>query len=422
MPEKEFTHPEITFLDFLDTMIDASARHNRREKRRSERWWGNLWVDVRLYFRLIFISLFKSKNSQGPFKSRRILFLAMFIPVWTTSQIIHWFFIFLDEFIHPEYRQQSIEKPLFIVSNFRCGSTFLQRLLAKDRANFASFRMWEIFLAPSIIERSFFRLLVKIDQFFGGLLLKLAHFIDNSTMGNVDIHMVSFFAPEEDENIMLHTWTSSYVQYMFPYLDEIPDYLRFDESLPEKRKHQIMFYFERMIKRQLFAHPESKHYMSKSPAFTAKINCLYEQFDDARFIYLARNPYEVVASTTSWLSYAWQVFSDTPDKYVFTERIIPLVKYYFIDSLAKLEAHHPDSYIILRYDELIADPDAFVRNIYDKFDYEMTPEFEKVLRQEAEQAMYYQSNHVYELEEMGFSREQIYEELKEIFERFGYEK
>ena len=422
MSEKEFTHPGTTFLDFLDTLIDASARRNRRVKRRSERWWGNLWIDVRLYFRLLFLSLFKSKNSQGPFKGRRIFFIAIFIPIWTTSQLIHWFFFFLDEFIHPEYRQQNIEKPLFIIGNFRCGSTFLQRLLAKDRANFASFRMWEIFLAPSIIERSFFHLIVNIDHFFGGFLLKLAHFIDNSTMGNVDIHMVNFFAPEEDENMMLHTWTSSYIRYMFPYLDEIPEYLRFDESLPEKRKQQIMFYFERMVKRQLFAHPESKHYMSKSPAFTAKIDCLYKQFEDAQFVYLARNPYEVIASTTSWLSYAWQVFSNTPNKYVFTERIIPLVKHYFMDSLAKLEAHNPDSYLILRYDELIADPDAFVRNIYSNFGYKMTPEFEKILRKEADLGKQYQSNHAYKLEEMGFNRDEIYEEFKEIFERFGYEK
>ena len=422
MTHKETAPQPATFLDFLDSLVDASARRDRRIQRRSERWWGNLWINARLYFRVLYRSLFQHKNTQGPLKGRRIIFLLMFIPVWSLGQVLHWLFIFLDDLVHPAYRQQTVTKPLFIIGNFRCGSTFLQRLLARDRANFATYRMWEIFLAPSIIERQFFRLLVRIDRFFGSPFLKLAHRFDRSTMGTVDIHKVSFFAPEEDENVMLHTWTSSYVQFMFPYLEEIPDYLHFDEVLPEKRKQQILFYFERMVQRHLYAHPESKHYLSKSPAFTSKIDCLYEQFPDARLLYLVRNPYEVVASTTSWLSYAWHVFSDCPERYPFRDRIIPLCKHYYQQALAKLEAHPPESYLILRYEDMVADPEAFVRQIYDTFNYPISPAFAKTLAQESQRARQYESSHQYNLETMGFDREEIAREFSDIFERFGYKK
>ena len=403
-------------------LIDASARRNRRVKRRSERWWGNLWVNARLYVHLLYRSLFKNRGTQGPLKGRRIVFLAMFIPVWTAGQLIHWLSIFLDDLIYPEYRQQAVEKPLFIIGNFRCGSTFLQRLMARDRVNFATFRMWEIFLAPSIGERRFLHLLVRIDRALGGLVLKLAHRFDRSTMGWVDIHKVSFFVPEEDENVMLHTWTSSHIQFMFPFLEDIPDYLHFDEALPAKRKQQIMFYFEHMVQRHLYAHPESKHYLSKSPAFTSKIDCLYEQFPDARFLYLVRNPYEVVASTTSWLSYAWHVFSDCPDKYPFRERILPLCRHYYQDALEKLSARDPNSYLILRYEDMLKDPEAFVRQIYDFFGYEISPAFAEILREESQRARRYESSHAYNLEEMGFDRAEIAREFAEIFERFGYQK
>ena len=422
MAEKELSSHHATFLDMLDNIVDASARHDRRAKRKSERWWGNLWVNARLYVRLLWISLFKSKDTNGPLKGRRIVFLLMFIPVWTIGQLIHWTFIFWDDLAHPDYRQQEIEKPLFIVGNFRSGSTFLQRLLAKDRRNFAVYRMWEIFLAPAIIERRFFRFLSRVDDALGGYGKKIAHHFDDSTMGNVDLHKVSFFAPEEDENVLLHTWTSSYLMFMFPYLDEIPDYFHFDEDLPEKRKHQIMFYFERMVKRHLFAHPESKHYLSKSPAFTAKIDCLYEQFDDARFLYLVRNPYETLGSTTSWLSYAWNVFSECPEQYVFTERMIPLLHHYYENALAKLEKNDPATYKIVRYEDLVADPEKTIRDVYEHFGYEMNNNFETLLHKEAERAKQYISTHEYDLEEMGFSKEQVYEEFKDIFERFGYEK
>ena len=422
MAQKDISSPDETFLNFLDEVVDASARHNRRAQRKSERWWGNLWVNARLYVRLLWISLFKSNGTNGPLKGRRIIFLAMFIPVWTIGQLIHWTFIFLDDLVHPEYRNQTVEKPLFIIGNFRCGSTFVQRLLAKDRQNFAVYRMWEMFLAPAIIERKFFRFFSKVDDLLGGFGKKLAHRFDDSTMGNVDLHKVSFFAPEEDENVLLHTWTSSYLMFMFPYLEEIPDYFHFDEVLPEKRQHQILFYFERMVKRHLFVHPESKHYLSKSPAFTAKIDCLYDQFEGARFLYLIRNPYETLASTTSWLSYAWHVFSDCPEKYVFTERMIPLMQHYYRDAFNKLEQHDPDSYKIVRYEDLTDNPEKTIREIYETFGYEMNPQFEQILVKEAEAAKQYISSHEYELEAMGFDREQVYEEFKYVFERFGYEK
>ncbi len=422
MIDKETRPQHPTFLDFLDNIVDASARRSQRARRRSERWWGNLWINARLYIRLLWISLFRSKDTHGPLKGRRILFLAMFIPVWTIGQAIHWLLMFLDDLIFPEYRQQTVEKPLFIVGNFRCGSTFVQRLLAKDHTNFAVYRMWEIFLAPAIIERKFFRGLSRLDRLFGGFIGKLARKFDRSTMGNVELHPVSFFSPEEDENVLLHTWTSSYLMFMFPYLEEIPDYFHFDEVLSDQRKHQILFYFERMVKRHLFAHPESRHYLSKSPAFTSKIECLYQQFEGARFLYLVRNPYETLASTTSWLSYAWHVFSPCPSKYVFTERMLPLLHHYYEDALEKLERHDPASYKIVRYEDLVADPEGIIRDIYDYFGYKMDADFEKILIAESEQAKQYQSTHEYDLEEMGFDKEQVYREFKPIFERFGYEK
>ncbi|MBN2048235.1 MAG: sulfotransferase [Anaerolineaceae bacterium] len=409
-----------TLMSLLDHLVDAVGKNNRRAKRRSERWWANLWIDIRLYFRLLYLSLFRSKNSMAPITRRRVFFLALFIPVWTFAQSMHWFFLLMDDLFHPEYRQETVEKPVFIIGNFRSGSTFLQRLMAKDRQNFASFRMWEIFLAPSIIERQFARLLMMIDKAFGSPIWSFAQKFDQSTMGQVDIHKVSFFAPEEDENLFFPAWASAYINYLFPFKEEIPDYLYFDEKIPESRKTQLFSYYKRMVKRHMHAHPESRYYLSKSPSFSAKVESLAKNFPDARFVYLTRTPLEVVPSTNSWLGYAYHYFSDCPVKYPYQERIIPLCKHYYFDTLKQLEAIDPERVLIVEFEDLVADPAGTVRLLYERMGYPMNPAFEKVLEQEAERSRGYVSDHEYDLEEMGFSKAQIVEEFAEIFERFGY--
>ena len=69
----------------------------------------------------------------GPLNRDRFIFLLLFYPIWGCILLFAWTGFIADEIFFPGYRKQPVEKPLFIVSNFRSGSTFVQRTLARDQ-------------------------------------------------------------------------------------------------------------------------------------------------------------------------------------------------------------------------------------------------------------------------------------------------
>jgi hypothetical protein len=80
-----------------------------------------------------------------------------------------------------------------------------------------------------------------------------------------------------------------------------------------------------------------------------------------------------------------------------------------------------DSHVIVRYDDLVSDPEGTVRKIYDRFGFRIGPAFERILREESARARRYSSRHDYDSNENGLSRRQILDAYADIFERFGFE-
>lgn len=62
-----------------------------------------------------------------------------------------------------------------------------------------------------------------------------------------------------------------------------------------------------------------------------------------------------------------------------------------------------------------------IEDLYGRLGLEMDEAFRQVLDQEAAEARQYTSRHHYSLEEYGLSREQLYRELREVFEEYGFE-
>jgi omega-hydroxy-beta-dihydromenaquinone-9 sulfotransferase len=380
--------------------------------------------NFRLFWRMAIRSFFQSKNTYGKLTGKRIKFLIIFYTVWPLVSIITWLCLFLDDLIFPDYKKQPIEKPLFILGNFRSGSTFIHRLLSRDSGMFTSMRTWDIFLMPSITQRKFFWGLARIDKIFGSPLVNRLKGFDKRSLGQVRIHKISLFDPEEDENILLHAWSTFFVSFLFPFLDDLPPYQFFDDAMPAAEKKRIMGFYRDCIKRHLYAtHSQgTRHFASKSPASSAKIETLLEFFPDARILYLARNPLDMLPSTISWLSYAWHVFSEPDEKYLYRDQVLALTKYCYHHPLNFIDQNPSPSKMILNYDDLIRLPDQAIRSIYEQFGYAESPGLEKIIQTAIDETVTYQSDHVYHYEEMGFSREEILREFDDIFERFNFDR
>src|SRR5512145_571808 len=285
-----------------------------------------MYPNFRLFWRTTYRSFFDSKHTPARLTRKRLIFLLLFYALWPIGQLIHWLSFFLDDILFPGHKTQRIEKPLFIIGNLRSGSTFLHRLLSRDSETFTSLTIWDIYLTPSVTQKKITQFFSRLDKKLGGHLHRLLHEFDRRTLGQFKIHPISFFQPEEDENILLHVWDSFWVSFLFPFMDEMPNYQHFDEALSPEHKRRIMTFYKSMLQRHMYA-TGKKYFVAKNPAFSAKIETLREFFPEARIIYLARNPLDMLPSTISWINYARRQFTDPEPGYHYIEEILDLTQH-----------------------------------------------------------------------------------------------
>ena len=209
--------------------------------------------NFKLFWRTMYRSFFAPKNTPARLTRKRITFLLLFYLVWPMGSLMHWFCFFLDDILFPGHKTQPIEKPLFILGNLRSGSTFLHRLLSRDSETFTSLTIWDIYLTPSVTQKKITQLVSRMDKKLGGHLHRLLYEFDRRTLGKFKVHRISFFQPEEDENILLHIWDSFWVSFLFPFVDEMPNYRHFDEALTPEHKRRIMAFYKSMLQRHLYA-------------------------------------------------------------------------------------------------------------------------------------------------------------------------
>ncbi|MBL8077508.1 MAG: sulfotransferase [Anaerolineales bacterium] len=377
--------------------------------------------NFRLFWRSFYRSFFASKNTTARLTRKRFLFLLLFYTVWPLGSLIHWFCFGLDDILFPAYKNHSIEKPLFILGNLRSGSTFLHRLLSRDTETFTSLTTWDIYLTPSVTQKKITQFIAGLDnRYFNSTLHKLLYKFDAATLGKLKIHPISFFQPEEDENIHLHIWDGYFVTFLFPFMDEMPNYQHFDEALSPEHKKRIMTFYRSMIQRHMYA-TGKKYFVAKNPAFSAKIETLVEFFPEARIIYLARNPLDMLPSTISWINYARRQFTDPGKGYFYIEEIVDMTQHWYSHPLKYLDAHPSPRHLIMKYDDLIQRPETVIRAFYEQFGYPDKPGLPVIIDRAVKETLTFNSDHMYSLEEMGFVREQVIGMYPEVFKRFEFD-
>ncbi|HEX5840457.1 MAG TPA: sulfotransferase [Anaerolineales bacterium] len=377
--------------------------------------------NFRLFWRTTYRSLFAPENTPARLTRKRIIFLLLFYTVWPVGQLIHWLCFFLDDVFFPGHKTQLIEKPLFILGNLRSGSTFLHRLLSRDTETFTSLTTWDIYLTPSVTQKKLTQFFSRLDKKLGGHVHRLLYEFDRRTLGQFKIHRISFFQPEEDENILLHIWDSFWVSFLFPFMDELPNYQHFDEALSPEHKRRIMTFYKSMLQRHMYA-TGKKYFVAKNPAFSPKIETLLEFFPDARIIYLARNPLDMLPSTISWINYARRVFTEPEEKYLYLDEILDFTQHWYRYPLHYIDSHPSPRHLILNYDDLIQRPELVIRSFYEQFGYPDKPGLDIIVDEAVKETLTFKTDHVYSYQEMGFSRKQIVEIYGDIFERFGFDK
>lgn len=385
--------------------------------------WRIMKFNWRGFARFSRNGLFKARDTHYRLTMHRIGWAIAFYTFFPLLELATWGGFLLDDLLFRGYRKQQVHEPVFIIGNPRSGTTFLQRLMSRDVDNFTSMKTWEILFAPSITQRRFWHALSALDDRLGGHVKSWAKAVERRYGTELVTHRLSLKEPEEDEFILLHIWSTVVINVFSAIMDEALAYTHFDRALPRAEKERITAFYKRCVERHAFAHgvENERHHLAKSPCFSPKIESLWSAFPDAKFIYLVRNPLDVVPSYVSLLDLQWSILADPLEEWAGRDYVLEMIRHWYTYPLDRLAAAPSHRYAIVRYDDLVSDAERTVTDVYGRLGLEVSPQFGQVLRTATERERHYVSNHSYSLENMGLTREQLVSAFRDIFERFNFD-
>ncbi len=249
-----------------------------------------------------------------------------------------------------DLRYRSISKdfeiqkdPIYVLGHWRSGTTFLHQLLCSY--NDVSY--------PTTYQTVFPNNLF----FLQGLLKAIVKFYMPEKRLVDEIQMHVDFPQEEDFALGNEVGFSFYYWFYFP-----GDYKRIREEhltlskVDETKRKAYMEGYRRFIKRSLL-YVKGGQYIAKNPPNMARIPFLLEMFPESRFVYIERNPYEVILSTFKFFKgflitlQLQEISDDDLWEFIFSNYRM-MYEIYQVDKL-----QIPSGNLVeLRYEELIRDP------------------------------------------------------------------
>ena len=380
-----------------------------------------MYFDFRTFLRLACLSFLNNrKEILPPLTAKRVVFLIVFFTIFPVIQLFNAFCFLLDDIFFPEYRDMEIKAPVFIVGNPRSGTTFIHRLMSMDEEHFFFFKSWEI-MFPAIIQKKALSVIGDIDRLLGGMFSSRVKRFESRRFHNFNkMHQTGLFLPEEDDKLLMHIFSSFDLVWFFPF-KEVDCFSRFDQLVGPRERKRIMTFYKNCIKRQAYFKGGNRHYLSKTPYSSLKIDSLYEYFPGCKVIYMARNPLEVIPSMINMAHEIWRATIDIKVKYPLQDIIYETAKLYYNYPLARLGRAPQSSYEIINYKDLISAPGRAIQTVYRKAGLEIAPKYQKILNEEEKKSATYNSRHSYSLDQFRITREQIISDLQDIFDRFGFD-
>ncbi len=269
-------------------------------------------------------------------------------------------------------------EPLLVLGHWRTGTTLLQELLSLDPRH-VSPTTYECFSA------NHFLLSERFVKWWMKRLMPRSRPMDNVAVG--------LDRPQEDEFALFCLGVPSpYLDWAFP--NEPPRhqaYLDLRSLAPaerEKWKAALVWFLKSLARK----HP-GKRFVLKSPTHSYRVRTLLEVFPRARFVHIVRDPSVVIPSTI----HTWKRMTDfhgaqRPKHDGLEEQVFERFERYFEVFTEDRGLIAPERFCEIRYEDLVADPVAGVREIYARLDLgEIAPAL-PALEEHAARSSGYQTN------------------------------
>ncbi len=365
----------------------------------------------------VYYSFFRAKSTPARLSGKRILFLSVIFLLYPLWQLYLRLGYYLDEILFPAYRQQTIDSPIFIVGNFRSGTTFLHHLLLRDR-DATALKTWEIYFAPSILYRKVFRAFIKISRMIGSPVRWLVKEINKPIESYMYMHETGIDKIEEDSHIFYHVWSSYNLFALFPFPELAERYIYYDQKVSPEQKERDFGYYREILRRHVYLNG-GKRYISKNPDFSPAVKTIQEFFPDAKFINIVRDPADVVPSTINMWATHWHTFGSPREAYPLKETLIEHAKHWYAYPHEQLRSLPDDRYVVIDFEDFVHNPKKVIEDVYERFGMRISPCYARILEEAIFHSRHYQSDHTYSLEDMGLDEALIHREFDPMVEGYA---
>lgn len=294
------------------------------------------------------------RGSMRAIRLHRLVQVLWLVPLFLFLLITNNIALTIDWILFPKFKKQEIKNPIFIASLPRTGTTNLLHSLTSINSTFTAMSLWEIILAPSIIQKKTYRLFWFYSPFF---LKKLVKYFDKIIFRKLNnLHRISFFKKEEDEMIMMWVLASAYMSFFYPESHVMRDLFRFEMGdISEKRKFRIIKIYHRMVQRHLYALGEdtTKRFLSKNPSMAARIETISIFFPDAKIIVMERDPCNVFPSTEALQKLLFNIATDVPISNTEKRAIYKILEDFRLNLQLTLVKKKILPFIVISFNDLI---------------------------------------------------------------------
>ncbi len=312
----------------------------------------------------------------------------------------------VERLIHGrEVAKTEIPDPIFILGHWRSGTTLLHNLMTLD----------DRYCFPNMYQCLFpthFLTTESTISYWTESLLPETRPMDNMPAG--------WDIPQEDEFAIINlSLISCYMLLAWQKGDRSP-YERFitmkDASAAERRQWKECL--EYCMKKITYLN-HGKPMILKSPGHTPKVEIILEQFPNAKFIYIHRNPYRVVSSSIHLreVLYPLNDFGKTTFDYIERDTI---------DLYREtIQTYEQDKKLIpegnlyeVCYEDFEREPEVHLQNIYETLKLgDFSPVMKRLEPMLADLKSYKKNKFQLDQERKRF----LYEKLRFAFELYGYD-
>ncbi len=335
-----------------------------------------------------------------------MLFLFICYPIWNTYIRLG---LFLDRVFFPAFQEQDRPDPIFIIGNYRSGSTFFHRTLLRD-SQFTCLKAWEIYFAPAISHRKFIRFMLRISKKIGSPIQKAVNSFDRMMNEIYTMHATGLMTYEQDSQLFYHTWSSYNIFAVSPFPELARRYIYYDQLVPSQERLEQFEYYKGVLYRHQFLRQDAQ-YLAKNPDFTPAVETLLEKFPDAKFINLVRPPEQMIPSSINLWAHNWRAYGTPGEEYPQVEIIKEHAKHWYEYPHQKLSHLGPNRYQVVHFNDLVQDPEAEVSRVYNEFGLSLSPEFQQVLEVVTAESREYTGHGHYSLKNMGVDQDSLREEF-----------